>query len=597
MGMVRSTRHAYHRGHRGYWSVVRRIVAGVVVALLAGVLGAPVAAAADPAVAKVVIVVGPSGAATDRYRAEAREAARLARRYTPDVTQILSPDATWPAVREALQGASLVLYMGHGNGWPSRYRDSPYPATQNGFGLNPSPGSGDDAHQYFGEGRIADEVRLARNAVVLLHHLCYASGLSEPGLPEGSLAVARQRVDNFAAGFVRAGAAAVIAEAYAKPEHMIRTILGGRRSIEAAWRSAPSAHGNAFAFASERSPGYVAMMDPAHGSSGFERSIVLREGLASADVLRHASGSRAGGSVAPVDPALLVPSLVRTGVRLDTPSIAGATLAGGKVYYRIPFSIADRSALPETIQASARWDRLDPEPAVAEDTAADDAGPDFGLIVAERPGDVVAPATLSISRTRMALHVATPATPGRYRLTLTLHDAEGVAYDAETQALVPAYIVRVTREHDAAIDAPAALDLVAGDATAVPLWVVNLGREPWGRTGERGTTDVSGRKDATSVTSATHARLTGTWIALGPTDAARDEAVAAASVTPVELPAAMAPRAAVRAELRLYAPTVPGDYLVLVDIVSPEAGSLAALGVDPTIIRVRVTEGTDPAAS
>ena len=68
-----------------------------------------------------------------------------------EVVKVYSPNATWSAVREALDGASIVVYLGHGNGWPSRYRDSLYPPTQNGFGLNPVGGGGDDAHQYFGE--------------------------------------------------------------------------------------------------------------------------------------------------------------------------------------------------------------------------------------------------------------------------------------------------------------------------------------------------------------------------------------------------------------------------------------------------------------
>src|SRR5689334_24640170 len=55
------------------------------------------------------------------------------------------------------------------------------------FGLNPTAGAGDVAHQYFGEGKIAANIRLAKDAVVLLNHLCYASGNSEPGLAEGSL--------------------------------------------------------------------------------------------------------------------------------------------------------------------------------------------------------------------------------------------------------------------------------------------------------------------------------------------------------------------------------------------------------------------------
>ena len=85
---------------------------------------------------------------------------------------------------------------------------------------------------------------------MLLHHLCYASGLSEPGLPEGTLAGAQQRIDNFASGFVAAGASAVIAEAYASPSGYVKAILGGGRSIDSIWRTAPSANGRAFAFES-----------------------------------------------------------------------------------------------------------------------------------------------------------------------------------------------------------------------------------------------------------------------------------------------------------------------------------------------------------
>src|SRR4029079_6270037 len=255
---------------------------------------APVSAlAASPStgVPKVVLIVGPSGAATDRYRSEARAAASVARRYTLDVTEIYSPNATWPAVKDALQGASVVVYMGHGNGWPSPYRNTLYPPSQNGFGLNPSAGSGDDQHQYFGEGPIAASIDLAPNAVVLLNHLCYASGNTEPGLPEGTLDQAKQRVDNFAAGFIKAGGAAVGAEAYASPNSPLKAVLSGSRPIEAAWRGAPSANGHAFAFESQRSGNYLAEMDPERGTSGFSRSIVLRSGLAPSDVRRGARGS------------------------------------------------------------------------------------------------------------------------------------------------------------------------------------------------------------------------------------------------------------------------------------------------------------------
>ena len=344
--------------------MVRRLGSVVAALLISGVLAsvgavAPVAAASP--VPKVVFIVGPAGAATDRYRAEARAAAAVARRYTPDVTEIYSPNATWPAVKAALQGASLVVYMGHGNGWPSPYRAALYRPTQNGFGLNPSAGGNDATHQYFGESRIASSINLAKDAVVLLNHLCYASGNSEPGLPEGTLDQAKQRVDNFAAGFIAAGASAVIAEAYDGPAGYVKSILGGSRSIDAIWRSAPGANDHAFGFESSRSPGYVAQMDPKHASSGFERSIVLREGLASADVLAGARGSASGGSASGGSPAVVPgpPNLLATGVTLGTPTIKGSTSAGGTATLRIPFKIKDRKDLPASIQASVRWDPLD----------------------------------------------------------------------------------------------------------------------------------------------------------------------------------------------------------------------------------------------
>ena len=581
---------------------MRQIIAGFIASLLLAGLLVPSVAAASPTarVAKVVVIVGPSGGATDRYRSEARSAAALARQFTPDVTEIYSPNATWPAVKSALQGASLVIYMGHGNGWPSPYRNQLYPPTQNGFGLNPTPGAGDVAHQYFGEGKIAADIRLARDAVVLLNHLCYASGNSEPGLAEGSLDTAKQRVDNFAAGFIQSGASAVVAEAYDDPNAMVRTVLAGRGSIESAWRHAPSANGHVFGFESVRSPGYVAEMDPERASSGFARSIVLKSGLASADVLRHARGSSRGS--APVDTADLEPSLVRRGVTLQSPSIAGLSAAGGKVFYRIPFAIADRSQLPAKIQASVRWDPLDPASTSASSAGSVDAAPDFGLVTPERLGDVVAPTALTITRSKLSFHIAAPVTPGRYRLTVTLHDGDGVAYDAATQAMVPTLIVRVTGAHDAGVVAPAVIETTPGASSSVTVWVANLGKDAWGRTAKRIQRSKDGELRQTDLGAATHARLVGTWVALGGLDdPAQQAAAAAAAVTPAELPAGMAPRAVVKSALTVFAPSTAGDYLLVLDILTPEVGSLSAQGVEPTLIRVHVGDASTaqptPAAS
>src|SRR5215218_1238726 len=233
------------------------LLIGMVVALAAF---APVAAAAR--VPKVAIVVGPVGdVITGRYKALANEAAQVARNAGAEVVKVYTPNATWPAVRTAITGASIVIYLGHGNGWPSRYRDSLFPPSQNGFGLNPVAGGDNSAHQYFGEASL-DSVKLAKGAVVLLHHLCYASGNTEPGLPEGTVDMAVQRVDNYAAGFIRAGAAAVVAEGHMGPAWYVRQLLSGRGSIESIWNRSPSANGHGFKAKSVRSNGFVSRLDP-----------------------------------------------------------------------------------------------------------------------------------------------------------------------------------------------------------------------------------------------------------------------------------------------------------------------------------------------
>src|SRR6187200_702475 len=244
---------------------LKRSAQPAVVALLVGVLlalgaFAPVAAAAR--VPKVALIVGPVGdTITPRYKALANEAAVVARKAGAEVVKVYSPNATWPAVREAISGASIVVYLGHGNGWPSRYRDALYPPSQNGFGLNPVAGSDDSSHQYFGEASV-DNVRLADNAVVLLNHLCYASGNTEPGLPEGGLDLATQRVDNYAAGFIRAGAKAVVAEAHMGPAWYVRQLLTTNASVSSIWNRSPEAKGHTMRFASTRSPGFTYRLDP-----------------------------------------------------------------------------------------------------------------------------------------------------------------------------------------------------------------------------------------------------------------------------------------------------------------------------------------------
>jgi flagellar hook assembly protein FlgD len=258
---------------------VRRIAAAVAVSLLfvavfalpfAGVTGVARAATPQP---KVVIIVGPVAGSTGYYKSDGDAAYAEARKYTTNVVKIYTPNATWVAAKKALQGASVVIYMGHGNGFPSPYRSSPWPYSQNGLGLNPKAGVNDSTTQYWGEYYLANEVKLAPNAIVLLHHLCYASGNSESGHPKPTVAQAKQRVDNMAAGWLKAGARAVVAEGHFGPSWYVRQLFTTHKTVDRIFHDSPTFNDNAFTFASTRTRGATAEMDPDGTPGGYWRAV------------------------------------------------------------------------------------------------------------------------------------------------------------------------------------------------------------------------------------------------------------------------------------------------------------------------------------
>jgi flagellar hook assembly protein FlgD len=230
------------------------------------------AAVGDP---KVVIIVGATHGATAGYRADADVIYTEARKYTSNVVKVYSPYATWAAVQKAVVGASVVVYLGHGNGWPSPYTYDPKYTTKDGFGLNATAGNGDYNNQYYGEPYVAT-LKLAPGAIVILNHLCYASGNSEPGNAEPSVSVARQRADNYAAGFLKAGASAVLAEGHAGAERYMRDLFTTHQTLEQMWRTESIANGNFVNFPSVRTPGATVYQDPETPTSGFYRSLTVK---------------------------------------------------------------------------------------------------------------------------------------------------------------------------------------------------------------------------------------------------------------------------------------------------------------------------------
>jgi hypothetical protein len=613
---------------------------------------APAVSAAQPRTPapKVVIIVGPVGALTPYYRSIADDTAAAAAKLTPNVVKVYSPDATWERVKAELQGASIVVYLGHGNGWPSRYHDTLFPSSEDGFGLNPNAGAA-DAHQYFGETQIAAQIKLAKDAVVVFSHLCYASGNSEPGLPEGTLAVAQQRVDNYAAGFLKAGAGAVIADAYLSPKYYVTSILQGRSSVSTIWRTAPNVNDHFLAFNSIRTPGAIAEMDPDQVSSGFHRSLVIRKGLTSDEVIGGAVGRPPDVQPQPE------PSLIGLGVTFGAPDLTTTPVAGTSTNLVLPVAKEAESLLPAKLMIGTRWDRLDgssdgsgaaaaDSPASggaaaptastapslpsgtqgnapgASSSAAPSSGPSASVAVSpsasapptasggpspsaapaasgassvpaaapptppdlvqpEVPGQVVAPRRAAHLKTGgYSVPVSVPADPGLYRLVATVHDPSGLAYDAATQALIPALVVRVTGTSMAAWSVAATANADPGGSVTIPVSVSNLGSQAWGN----GAAAPGTGGGAAELVPASRAIVTASWVPL--TAVAAPGAGGAAGTAIV--PAGLAPKQTASVQFVLDAPKTPGAYLLVFDVVVPDVGSLAALGVPPGIVRVTV---------
>lgn len=232
---------------------------------------------------KAVVVVGPVGGLTSQYLERGRAVAAAAERNGMEVVRIFHPKATWRRVVAAAQGANLLVYLGHGNGWPSPHK--PFQEdTKNGLGLNPTYGE-TDTHKvrYWGADHVRAEIRLAPNAIVILNKSCYAAGNGENHHPVPTRAVARERVDNYAAGFLAAGARTVFAFTWQPPGEVIDALFSRTATMDqifmlrfgggephpwsgwVGWR--PDLY-----FDSVRTPGARLRLDP-HREYGYLRSI------------------------------------------------------------------------------------------------------------------------------------------------------------------------------------------------------------------------------------------------------------------------------------------------------------------------------------
>ena len=292
-----------------------RLPYGIALALIlaAAALLTPASVAVSPARAdsvppKAVFIVGPTHDQTDGNLEDAEAMAQQAEAAGMDVRRVFFPHATWDNVLANIQGASMVVYMGHGYGWPSPYTTKLTEARQNGMGLNSFAGSGRAEYTYYGATPIKNNVHLAPNAVVFNIHLCYAAGNGESGMAIPSDALARERVDNFANGWLAAGAGAVFAFSWGSHLNLPNQLMTSNQTMDQMFNltanGSPMGHvgWRDLYYDSLRTPGARNHLDP-HQSYGFYRAVSGNLSMTTADFRAGALPDATPPPPPPGDPA------------------------------------------------------------------------------------------------------------------------------------------------------------------------------------------------------------------------------------------------------------------------------------------------------
>ncbi|MCV0403142.1 MAG: cell wall-binding repeat-containing protein [Chloroflexi bacterium] len=212
-------------------------------------LPAPVAAAAP----KVAIIVGPVGSLSNMYRSMADEVAATATAAGATVAKAYTPAATWANVKAAVTGANVIVYFGHGNGYPNPYGSNELTDRSNGWGLNTKTTNGDadswanGTLVYCGErallgtltssddsarltycgGTANDGITPAPNFTMVYAQAHYAPGFGEryqQSTPLTTLDEARQRVRHYSTPILRLGGS-YIATAYGDADEIVGRVL------------------------------------------------------------------------------------------------------------------------------------------------------------------------------------------------------------------------------------------------------------------------------------------------------------------------------------------------------------------------------------
>lgn len=225
-------------------------------------------APADAAALKVAIIVGPVGGLSNTYRSMADEVATAATAAGATVAKSYSPTATWANVKAAVNGANVVVYFGHGNGYPNPYGSSELTDRSNGWGLNTQTSNGDadswsaGSLVYCGErallgtltstddvarrtycgGTANDGISPAPGFTMVYAQAHYAPGFGERYIqttPLTTLSEAQLRVRHYSTPILRLGGT-FLATAYGDADEIVSRVLTQRttsyRNIFAAGR-------------------------------------------------------------------------------------------------------------------------------------------------------------------------------------------------------------------------------------------------------------------------------------------------------------------------------------------------------------------------
>jgi flagellar hook assembly protein FlgD len=241
---------------------------------------------------KAVVVAGPVHSLTAKYKGYAKDIADAAEAQGMEVIRIFHPYAPKSRVKKHAQGADLFVYVGHGNGWPSNhglFQED----TKNGLGLDPEDPEKRSPNKvvYWGANWLREHIELAPDAVVILSHLSYASGNASSGMPIPTRAVAVQRVDNFANGFLSIGASVVwalgwqpgadIVDALHEEEATMDAVFMTRYRSNVSPRNGWIGHDPGY-YDSERIPGARIHIDP-DPEQGYLRAITGDLGFTTAE--------------------------------------------------------------------------------------------------------------------------------------------------------------------------------------------------------------------------------------------------------------------------------------------------------------------------